>query len=130
MKARISSRQNARSSLLIGTLLAAFSASAAAQSIVSLDPRAPLQATLLPEMKVTASASNPHAAPRWRVASTRPVQVTLMPTLTVTADVESLAVTRLPTITVIAQAGQLEEDLPIVLAVASMPANSAHLLAE
>ena len=130
MKSRISFFHNARSSILLASLLTAFSASAVAQSTVSLDPRAPLQATLLPEMKVTASMSNPHAAPRWSVASTRPVPVTLMPTLTITADAEALAITRLPTITVIAQAGQLEEELPFVLAVASMPANSAHLLAD
>lgn len=130
MKARTFLVHNATSAALVGLLLAAFSASAAAQSTVTLDPRAPLQATLLPEMKVTASASNPHAEPRWSLASTRPVQVTLMPTLTVRADAEALAVTRLPTVVVIAQADQLQEDLPIILTVASMPANSAHLLAD
>ena len=33
------------------------------------------------------------------------------PPLPITADAEALAITRLPTITVIAQAGQLEEEL-------------------
>ena len=130
MNARRFKPTTAKSTVLIGTMFALFSISAAAQSSATLDSRAPAQATLLPEMKVTASLSNPHAAPSWRLASTRPVPVTLMPTLTVTADVEAIAVTILPTVTVYASIEADQVDQPIVLAAAAMPGYTTFQLAK
>ena len=130
MNARRFIPTTAKSTVLIGTLFALFSIGAAAQPSARLDPRTPLPATLLPEMKVTASASNPHLAPSWSLASSRPLPVTLMPTLTVSADVDTLAVVTLPTVTVYASVDQSLIDQPIVLAAAAMPGNVAFQLAK
>lgn len=130
MNARRFKPTAAKSTVLIGTMFALFSITAAAQSSATLDSRAPVQATLLPEMKVTASLANPQAAPRWRLASTRPLPVTLMPTLTVSADVEALAVTVLPTVTVYASVEADQVDQPIVLAAAAMPGYTTFQLAK
>lgn len=130
MNARRFKTTTAKSTVLIGAMFALFSISAAAQTSATLDSRAPVRATLLPEMKVTASLSNPHAAPSWRLASTRPVPVTLMPTLTVTADVEAIAVAILPTVTVYASVEADQVDQPIVLAAAAMPGYATFQLAK
>lgn len=103
MKARQSISGNVTSSIFAGVLLAALSFNALAESTATLDTRAPLPATLLPTLKVSASISNPSAEVRWSIAPGRPTPVTLMPTLTVTAEATALAITNLPTVTVFAQ---------------------------
>ena len=102
MNTRKSINRNVTSALLTGTLLATLSLNAIADSSVTLDSRAPLAATLLPGLKVSASISNPSAQVRWSIAPGHPIPVTLMPTLTITADAYSLTITTLPTVTVIA----------------------------
>jgi hypothetical protein len=130
MNARRFKSTAAKSTVLIGTMFALYSISAAAQSSATLDPRAPLRATLLPAMKVTASLSNPHAAPSWRLASTRPLPVTLMPTLTVTADIGAIAKSTVPTMTVYAPFDPEQIDQPIILAAVAMPDYVTFQLAE
>ena len=90
MNVRKSNYRNFFRAGLAGAVLAALSFNASAGSTVTLDARAPLAATLMPAMKVTASISNPTAEPRWSVYPGRPVKVTLMPTLTITADADAL----------------------------------------
>jgi hypothetical protein len=130
MNARTTIPSRTLSSALFGSLVALASFNASAQSTATLDPSLPIPATLMPEMKVTASASRPYAAPRWSLASTRPVAVTLMPTLTIRPDVDSLAVTVLPTVTVVASLGTRVSDSVIVHAVASLPADVSYQLAD
>lgn len=103
MNTRKSINRKMTSAAMSGALLAALSFNAVAQSTATLEARAPLHATLLPSVIVSASISNPSAAVRWSVAPGRPTPVTLMPTLTITADAYALAMTTLPTITVFAQ---------------------------
>ncbi len=102
MNARKSINCNITSAVLSGALLALLSFNAVAESTAILDSRAPLPATLLPSVKVSASISNPSAEVRWSIAPGRPIPVTLMPTLTITADAYAVAITTLPTMTVIA----------------------------
>ena len=102
MNTRKSINRNVTIALLSGALLAMISLNAIADSSVTLDSRAPLAATLMPRLKVSASISNPSAEVRWSIAPGRPTPVTLMPTLTITADAYSLTITTLPTVTVIA----------------------------
>lgn len=68
---------------------------AAAQDVVSMsvDARAPLQATLLPMINVVTSASNPDALGTTRIANDGPLSVTLMPTVSVNARAPALAST-------------------------------------
>ncbi|HET9034053.1 MAG TPA: hypothetical protein VFN25_14260 [Dokdonella sp.] len=103
MNARKSTNRNVTTAFAAGALLAALSFNAVAETTVTLDPRAPLAATLLPSVRVSASISNPSAEVRWSIAPGRPIPVTLMPTMTITADVADFAVTTLPTVTVFAQ---------------------------
>ncbi len=91
---------------LIGCALAG-SHVAAQEAAVSIEDRAPLQATLLPTVSVVADATRPDAQPSWSIAATRPQRVTLMPTLRISAQAEPLAVTLMPTITVTAKAESL-----------------------
>lgn len=131
MKARKSRLPRAKSAVLIGAMCAVLSFNVLADSSAKLDPRDPLPATLLPEMKVTASLSNPDLAPSWSLASTRPQPVTLMPTLTITADAEALAdVVTLPTVVVVADVESASDDATVAFAVASMPANVSFQLAK
>lgn len=79
----------------------------AADATMTIDASAPLAATLMPTVSVTADAANPDAAPQWQVADARPLPVTLMPTVRITAQAEALSVTLLPTVQVNAQADAL-----------------------
>jgi hypothetical protein len=74
----------------------------AANETMSVEARAPLQATLLPTVTINGNLANPDAEGNWSVANVRPTPVTLMPTVRVTADVEALAVSNLPTVQVVA----------------------------
>ena len=96
MNARKSIYLNMITAGMAGALMAALSLNAGAQSTATLEARAPLHATLMPAVKVTASISNPSDTPRWSVGSERPLGVTLMPTLTITADANALAMTDEP----------------------------------
>jgi len=91
MNARFYSLKSGSAAALAGALIAALSLSASAQAPVSLDERAPIHATLMPEVEITANASDPAAPARWSIANTRPTPVTLMPTLTVRPDMDSIA---------------------------------------
>lgn len=66
---------------------------AAARDVVSsaVDARAPLQATLLPMLSVFASAANPAALDRARIANDEVLSVTLMPTVYVNTRAPTLA---------------------------------------
>lgn len=92
---------------IIGCAFASAHVAAADGTQMSIDDRAPVEATLLPTLSVVADVTNPHAAITWSVAETQPLRVTLMPTLRVTAHAEPLAVTLLPTVRVNAQAETL-----------------------
>lgn len=118
MNARKSTNRNVTTAFLAGMLFATVSFNAVAESTATLDTRSPVAATLLPSLKVSASISNPSAEVRWRIAPERALSVTLMPTLTVTADAYAVAVTTLPTVTVIAQveAPLLETSAALALA--------------
>lgn len=59
---------------------------AASPSTFRVDDAAPVQATLLPEVSVTASRAHPNAEPHMAVAATAPLQVTLLPTVYVQAS--------------------------------------------
>ncbi|HNV09661.1 MAG TPA: hypothetical protein PKO40_14320 [Dokdonella sp.] len=91
MNARSTYRKTYISLLCCGALMAFASAGANAQSFAALETDAPVPATLMPEMTVTASISNPGAPARWKLANTRPQPVTLMPTLTVRPDLAAVA---------------------------------------
>ncbi len=104
MNARKSNNRNVLNTFLAGALLATLSFNAVAESELTLDARAPLPATLLPSLRVSASISNPSAEVRWSIAPGRPIPVTLMPTLTVTPDATAVVSTRLPVLRVVAQA--------------------------
>lgn len=121
MNARKSIHSNVTRTILSGAMLAMLSFNAVAESTATLDARAPLPATLLPSIKVSASISNPSAAVRWSIAPGRPTPVTLMPTLTVSANAYALTITTLPTVTVIAS----DEILPSASAQALVLAPSS-----
>lgn len=103
MNARKSINRKMTSTVLGGALLVVLSFNAIAQTTATLDTRAPIHATLLPGIKVSVSISDPSATVRWSIAPGRPIPVTLMPTLTITADAHAVAMTTLPTIPVFAQ---------------------------
>lgn len=109
MNARQSNYCNVAPSLFAGALLALLSLNVSAESTLSVDARLPVAAILLPSVKVTASISDSSNGVRWNITSERELRVTLMPTVTVTADFSALAVTTLPTVIVIGQA----EPLPL-----------------
>ena len=58
---------------------------------VSVDANAPLHATLLPELSVGASASDPDRAVATKLATTTALPVTLMPTVHVVASRDGFA---------------------------------------
>ncbi|HEU4663499.1 MAG TPA: hypothetical protein VFS55_05680 [Dokdonella sp.] len=64
---------------------------AAADLGMSVEARAPLKATLLPALRVTARASNPDQAAASELASGDGLPVTLLPTVRVTASVADFA---------------------------------------
>ena len=88
--------------VLIGCTLAG-SQVAAHEAAMSIEDRAPLQATLLPTVSVFADAAQPDAATTWSIAATRPQSVTLMPTMRISAQAEPLAVTMMPVVKVSAR---------------------------
>lgn len=128
MNARISTQRRSMAIVLCGALLAAASFGAAAQTSATLSDNSPVQATLMPTLRVTASASDPSAAQSWRLSSAKPARVTLMPAMTVGIETGSLAVTTLPTVRVLASQEQV--DKPAFVSVAALPVNKAFLLAE
>lgn len=77
-------------------------ANAASDPTMTVDARAPLQATLLPTVTVIASTTHPDGDATFHVAATQALAVTLMPTVRVTARGAALAVTVLPTVRVYA----------------------------
>ena len=96
---------NRRSICSTLALVLAGTAACATAATMSVDTRAPIQATLLPEVTVFASSAHPEAASTMRVAATKPLSVTLLPTVHVNQRVsEELAMVTLPTVRVVAQA--------------------------
>ena len=63
------------SAVLIGLFVAVAALDAQAHSLAVLDTGIPVPATLMPEMTVTASVSNPSAPSRWSLATNRPQPV-------------------------------------------------------
>lgn len=102
---------NNRSMCAALALVFAGTAACANAATMSVDPGAPIQATLLPEVTVVASSFRPDAAPTMRVAATAPLNVTLMPTVRVNQRVsEGLAMVTLPTVRVVAQVEDAMDD--------------------
>ncbi|MEO7326172.1 MAG: hypothetical protein ABIW82_15205 [Dokdonella sp.] len=66
---------------------------AAAQDVVSMsvDARAPLQATLLPTLSIVANAANPEALGTARIVNDEVLSVTLMPTVYVSTRAQAFA---------------------------------------
>lgn len=129
MNTRKSINHNVASALLSGALLAMISLNAIADSSVTLDSCEPSAATLMPGLKVSASISNPSAKVRWSIAPGRPIPVTLMPTLTITADAYSLTTTTLPTVTVVAPSENLPAASSQTLVMAPTVAPRMHDIA-
>jgi hypothetical protein len=84
----------------------------------------------MPTLRVTATASDPSAAQSWRLSSAKPARVTLMPTMTVGIEADTLAVTILPTVTVLANQEQPQANESLFVSFAAMPVNNSFLLAE
>lgn len=80
---------------------------------MSVDGAAPLRATLLPTVTITADAARPNAEPHLQVASTAPLEVTLLPTVRVTAQAPVLAAVQLPVVRVTARAEALPATYPV-----------------
>lgn len=101
-----------RSALILAVAVgAAAQVNAADAATMSVDAGAPIQATLLPEVTIAASASRPQAEATMRVAATAPLSVTLLPTVHVNARAqEALATVVLPTVRVVAQAADATDD--------------------
>lgn len=91
---------------LFASAFAVASFAQAGDTSMSVDPRAPLRATLLPTVSVTADADALDEA-NWNVDDTTSLRVTLMPTVRVTPDLEQLAVTVLPSVKVTASVSAL-----------------------
>ena len=90
-------------------------ATAAADPVtMSVDARAPLQATLLPVVSVVADANEPDGAASLHVAATDALPVTLMPTVYVTARVSDIAAA-MPTAVRVAVDTRLAETEPAAL---------------
>lgn len=64
---------------------------AAAEAGMSIEARAPLHATLLPELRVTARATDPDAEAATGLAAGEALPVTLLPTVRVTAAASDFA---------------------------------------
>ena len=130
MKARIPTQSSSMAAVLCGALFAVSSFGAAAQTKATLADTSPFQATLMPTLSVTATASDPTAAQSWRLSSAKPVAVTLMPVLTVGIETGSLTVTTLPTVTVLANSEQAQSSGSMFVTVAALPVNRSILLAD
>ena len=130
MNARNSTIRKTTASFASAALLAALSFSAAAQSSAALADSMPAQATLMPTLNVTANASDPTAPQRWSISTAKPVRVTLLPALTIGEGTGSLAVTTLPTITVLANVEPAQASRSVFVSVAALPINDSFLLAE
>ena len=110
MKNRMSVISAAMAIVFAGSALATANADDAldAQSVTTVESRAPLSATLMPTVSIDADASTSDANPAtMRIADTAPLQVTLLPTVYVTAKAHSqeMAAVMLPTVRVTAQIG-------------------------
>ena len=129
MNARFYSLKTRTAGALAGILIGGLSLNVSAQA-ATLDERAPMRATLMPEMKVTALASDPTRSPRWSVANTRPSAVTLMPTMTVTPDLDSIALSVFPNIITIAGIQPLSTEALPTLSATSRQDRPLFLLAD
>jgi hypothetical protein len=113
MKNRMSVISAAMAIVFAGSAFATANAAEAldAQSVTTVESRAPLSATLMPTVSIDADASTSEANPAtMRIADTAPLQVTLLPTVYVTAKAHSqeMVATMLPTVRVTAQIGSWE----------------------
>lgn len=114
-----------RTTIAIALSGALFTSAHATDTSPGVDARAPLAATLLQTVRVSANAAKPFDPPVWSVADGEPLRVTLMPTVRVTARADSLAVTTLPTVTVVAQAQPAADVMePRLLTSAANPQSS------
>ena len=118
------SRMSKSRVVMIGALLAATTIASAqtAPATMRVDVRAPIAATLLPEVLVTPDQAG------MRIVATEALPVTLMPTVHVTARTNSLAVessapVTLPTIHVVARVPQASNDTSVAFASESAPAS-------
>lgn len=113
--------------LLTGML--ALASASAEDASMSIDQRAPLRATLLPTVSVTADANSPDAAPKWKVDDHTALRVTLMPTVRVTPDLEQMTTSVLPSVKVTASVSALaaQDALTARKALAAMPKKSPAL---
>lgn len=130
MKARRSTTQKFTATVISAALLAALSFGASAQSTATLSDSTPYQATLMPTLAVTANASDPSAPQRWSLSTAKPVRVTLLPAMTIGAEAGSLAATRLPTVTVLANVEPAQVSRPVFASVGTPPVYDAFLLAD
>lgn len=130
MKARISTHRRTTATVLCGALLAVSSFGAAAQTKATLADTDPFQATLMPTLSVTARVSDPTAAQSWRLSRAKPVSVTLLPVVTVGIEPDSLAVTTLPTIVVLADIEHAQSNTSMFVSVAALPSTPSFMLAD
>ncbi|MGB0134505.1 hypothetical protein [Dokdonella sp.] len=130
MSVRKSTFRKSTTTLITAALLAALSFGANAQSTARLSDSAPYQATLMPTLAVTANASDPSAPQRWSLSNAKPVKVTLLPAMTIGVEAGSLAVTRLPTVTVLAEIEPERPASSIFASIGTPPANASYLLAD
>jgi len=103
--------------LIAATLATLFAGSAFANASdatqsMTVDDAAPIRATLMPIVSLDATPATSDANPaKMRVAQTAPLEVTLLPTVHVTARTNpELAVTLLPTIYVTASSASVADD--------------------
>jgi hypothetical protein len=121
---------------MVGVGLASFDvphATATETSAMSIDARAPLQATLLPTVTVVGSASQPDTQATMTVASEDALSVTLMPTVRVRASINHLVAMQpaqggaphvesvMTTLPVFAPVEVARSVAPLVVRVRSMP---------
>jgi hypothetical protein len=105
MNIRLSVLRSALAGSFAAAALVAAQANAANDAVTfTVDTQAPLHATLMPTVTITADSARPFADPRMSVADVEPLSVTLLPTVHVSAHASELAVTELPTIHVVADA--------------------------
>ena len=104
MNIRLSVLRSALAGGFVAAALLAAQANASSDITMSVDATAPLRATLMPTVTVTADASQPFAAATMHVATTAPLAVTLLPTVHVSSREPELAITQLPTVHVVANA--------------------------
>lgn len=110
-----------RMSVIGATLATLFAASAFASThatdaavSMTIDEGAPIRAILLPVVTLEATPATSEANPaKMRVADTAPLEVTLLPTVRVTAKQPALATTLLPTVRVTPASTALLESMEI-----------------